>query len=59
MPETPEQQGAFPNNSVGLTEPQVFEFDEALELSCGRRLDSYRLVVETYGQLNEEKAMPC
>lgn len=56
MPETPEQQGAFPNNSVGLTEPQVFEFDEALELSCGRRLDSYRLVVETYGQLNEEKS---
>lgn len=56
MPDTPEQQGAFPQNSVGLAEPQVFEFDQALELSCGRTLASYQLMVETYGVLNEEKS---
>lgn len=31
-------------------------FDEALELSCGRSLDNYRLIVETYGELNALKS---
>lgn len=55
MPDTPQRPGAFPKNSVGLAEPQVFEFEEALELSCGRTLESYQLMVETYGVLNKEK----
>jgi homoserine O-acetyltransferase/O-succinyltransferase len=53
MPEIPETPESFPQNSVGLVEPQVFQFDEAIELSCGRSLDNYQLVVETYGELNE------
>ena len=61
MPESPEssiteQPGSLPGNSVGLVEPQVFEFEEALELSCGRSLDKYELIVETYGELNDTKS---
>ena len=43
---------SIPADSVGLVTPQVFDFDEPLELACGRTLSSYQLVVETYGQLN-------
>lgn len=45
----------FPANSVGLVTPQRFIFDRPLELSCGRTLPNYELVVETYGELNAEK----
>ncbi len=41
-------------SSVGQVEPKVFRFDEPLELSCGRVLPSYELVVETYGELNAD-----
>ena len=56
MPEIPESPESFPQNSVGLVEPQIYQFDEALELSCGRSIDNYQLVVETYGELNEKKS---
>ncbi|MBV1872818.1 MAG: homoserine O-acetyltransferase, partial [Gammaproteobacteria bacterium] len=46
----PEQ---IPENSVGLVSPQSLQFDEPLALMCGRTLDQYELVYETYGQLNE------
>ncbi|MDH2432875.1 homoserine O-acetyltransferase [Pokkaliibacter sp. MBI-7] len=42
----------LPPDSVGLVTPQTFVFDEPLELSCGRTLDHYQLMVETYGTLN-------
>jgi homoserine O-acetyltransferase len=45
----PEQ---IPNNSVGLVTPQTMQFDEPLALACGRTLDRYELVYESYGQLN-------
>ncbi len=45
----PEQ---IPDNSVGLVAPQVMQFDEPLTLACGRTLDHYELVYESYGQLN-------
>lgn len=41
-----------PQRTLGVVTPQVWKFDEPLELSCGRILPSYELVVETYGELN-------
>jgi len=43
-------------NSVGLVQPVVHHFDEAITLACGRTLASYDLVVETYGTLNQDKS---
>jgi len=48
MPET------FPPDSVGLVEAQRLEFNEPLPLDCGRSLDHYELVYETYGELNAD-----
>ncbi len=50
MPDT------FPADSVGLVTPQTLSFSEPLLLSCGKTLDQYQLVVETYGQLNASKS---
>lgn len=47
---------SFPPDSVGLAVPEVHHFAEPLELSCGRRLASYELVVETYGELNAARS---
>ncbi|MBR9909865.1 MAG: homoserine O-acetyltransferase [Gammaproteobacteria bacterium] len=41
-------------DSVGLVQPQTFHFDDPLLLACGRSLNSYDLVVETYGELNRQ-----
>ncbi len=46
----------FAPDSVGLVTPQTLHFDQPLELACGRTLDSYDLVVETYGQLNDDRS---
>lgn len=43
---------SFPENSVGLVTPEIISFDEPIVLACGRTLESYELVVETYGTLN-------
>jgi len=40
--------------SVGIVSPQLFKFDEPLELACGRVLSGYELMVETYGELNSD-----
>tara|TARA_R110000787_G_scaffold8220_6_gene27497 strand:- start:4 stop:1173 length:1170 start_codon:yes stop_codon:yes gene_type:complete len=47
---------SLPENSVGLVTPQVFHFDESIELSCGRTLNDYQVIVETYGELNARKS---
>ena len=39
------------DGSVGLVTPRRQTFREALALACGRRLESYELVYETYGEL--------
>lgn len=44
----------LPPDSVGLVRPQTLHFDEPLELDCGRKLPSYDLVFETYGELNAD-----
>ncbi|WP_461519978.1 homoserine O-succinyltransferase MetX [Porticoccus sp.] len=43
----------IPENSVGIVTPQVIQFDEPLTLACGRTLDQYQLVIETYGELDD------
>ncbi|AMQ89702.1 homoserine O-succinyltransferase MetX [Marinobacter sp. LQ44] len=43
---------SLPSDSVGLVSPQTIRFDTPIELACGQFLDSYDLVVETYGTLN-------
>lgn len=42
----------FPADSVGLVSPKVAHFDEPLSLACGRTLNNYELIYETYGELN-------
>lgn len=46
----------FPADSVGLVEPSRVFFPEPLALECGRVLEGYELVYETYGQLNAERS---
>ncbi len=47
---------SFPPGSVGLVVPEVHRFDAPLELSCGRSLPAFELVVETYGELNSARS---
>lgn len=42
--------------SVGLVSAQTLHFDEPLALACGRSLDSYDIVYETYGELNANRS---
>ena len=44
----------FASNSVGLVSPQIAHFDQPLELACGRRLENFQLVYETYGELKQD-----
>jgi len=41
--------------SVGVVTPQTAVFDQAIELESKGQLDSYQLVYETYGELNNAK----
>ena len=50
MPET------LPEDSVGLVEPKHLSVNEPLELDCGRVLERYETVFETYGTLNAERS---
>jgi homoserine O-acetyltransferase len=43
-------------DSVGLVEPRSARFDQALALDCGRGLDGFDLVYETYGELNAQRS---
>lgn len=47
---------SIPEDSVGLVTPQCIEFEQPLQLSCGLILERYQLMVETYGELNEQKS---
>jgi homoserine O-acetyltransferase len=42
------------SDSVGLVSPQTEYFSEGLALACGRRLEEFELVYETYGSLNPD-----
>tara|TARA_R110000824_G_scaffold336_8_gene2191 strand:- start:34368 stop:35588 length:1221 start_codon:yes stop_codon:yes gene_type:complete len=47
---------AIPADSVGIVEPQLIHFDEALTLRSGKVIPSYDLMIESYGELNAEKS---
>lgn len=42
------------NDSVGLVQPKTLHVDEPLALDCGKPLESYDLVYETYGEPNAD-----
>jgi homoserine O-acetyltransferase len=44
----------IPADSVGIVTPQVAQFKEPLTLRSGRVIESYQIVYETYGTLNED-----
>ncbi|WP_394244572.1 homoserine O-acetyltransferase [Halopseudomonas laoshanensis] len=46
----------FPADSVGLVTPQRLSFSEPLKLACGKSLEQFELVYETYGQLNASRS---
>ena len=41
-------------DSVGLVTPQTRHVNQPLSLDCGRTLDQYDLIYETYGELNSD-----
>lgn len=43
------------HNSVGIVSPQTAHFDAPLVLACGKTLNEFDLVYETYGELNAQK----
>jgi homoserine O-acetyltransferase len=45
---------AVPSDGVGLVAPKTADFDAPLQLRSGAVLRDYRLMYETYGQLNAE-----
>ncbi|WP_415902618.1 homoserine O-succinyltransferase MetX [Neptuniibacter sp. QD29_5] len=46
----------IPEDSVGIVTPEIIEFNEPLQLQCGRTLDKYHLIIETYGELNKDRS---
>ena len=46
----------FPADSVGLVVPQRQSFSEPLRLACGKTLNQFDLVYETYGTLNASRS---
>lgn len=47
---------ALPADSVGIVTPKTQKFSEPLLLACGKTLENYQLVYETYGTLNASKS---
>lgn len=45
---------SLPADSVGVVQPQRLQFDDPLPLVCGKTLERYELVYETYGELNAD-----
>lgn len=45
---------AFASNSVGIVTPQEFVHPAEFPLQCGRTLPGFKLVFETYGELNSD-----
>jgi homoserine O-acetyltransferase len=46
----------IPEDSIGIVTPQTMHFDAPLALVCGRTLEQYDLIYETYGELNADKS---
>ena len=43
-------------DSVGLVSPKCIHFDEALTLRSGKTLSGFDLMIETYGELNQDRS---
>ena len=43
-------------NSVGVVKPEIFHFNDPLELRSGRILPVFDLIFETYGELNASRS---
>jgi len=43
------------HDSVGIVSPQTAHFDAPLALACGKTLNKFDLVYETYGELNAQR----
>ena len=48
-------QHKFEDNSVGIVKPNFVNIEQGLNLDCGKTLDNFSLIYETYGNLNQEK----
>ena len=48
-------QHKFEDNSVGIVKPNFVNIEQSLNLDCGKTLDNFSLIYETYGNLNQEK----
>jgi homoserine O-acetyltransferase/O-succinyltransferase len=46
----------IPTDSIGMVSPQSIHFDDPLTLRSGRIIESYDLMVETYGELNADRS---
>lgn len=46
----------IPENCVGVVTPQCLHFDDPLLLRSGKTINSYDLMIETYGTLNAAKS---
>lgn len=46
----------IPVDSVGLVSPTTLHIDTPITLECGRSLQSYDLIYESYGELNDDNS---
>ena len=44
------------NNSIGIVKSNTVEIKQSLKLDCGKTLNDFSLIYETYGRLNPEKS---
>ena len=42
-------------NSIGIVKSKIFKCADPVKLSCGKTLDNFELIYETYGKLNKNK----
>ena len=48
-------QHKFEDSSIGIVKPRFVNIEQSLDLDCGKTLDNFSLIYETYGNLNQEK----
>ena len=44
------------NNSIGIVKTNTVAIKQSLKLDCGKTLNDFSLIYETYGRLNSEKS---
>ena len=44
------------NNSIGIVKSNTIEIKQSLKLDCGKTLNDFSLIYETYGRLNSKKS---